>query len=500
MEIGAPTQKIELRSYQIKSIDNLRESYRSGNQRVLLQAPTGSGKTIVAAEIIRLAEEKGSRVLFLCHRRELIFQSSDKLERFGVRHGIIMAGVTPDRWHNVQVASIQTLWVRGMKLGRMAMPECDLLVIDECHQSLAKTWRKLIDYFDCPTLGLTATPCRGDGAGLGHIYEEMVHTASIEDLTDGGFLVQARYFAPCMPDLEGVKIQMGDYVESQLAGRMDKVELVGDIIENWGRICPERQTIVFATGVKHSIHIRDRFEDAGVKVAHLDGSTPKDERDEVIRQFNEKEIQVITNCMILTHGWDCPPCSCCVLARPTKSLGLYLQMAGRALRPWPEKQNCLIIDHSGAVYEHGFLDEPIPWSLGEGKISDARAREYKRKKPITCENCKAVYSGQRVCPICGHEPVKKGRAFEVYDGLLGEISRDGREGAYYTMEDKARWRSMLDYFRIERGYKPGWTGWKYKEKFGAWPPRGLRYVRPIPPSPEVAGFIRAGQIRYTKSQ
>jgi len=260
------------------------------------------------------------------------------------------------------------------------------------------------------------------------IYEAMVQTPSIGQLIEWNYLVPIQYYAPSKPDLKGLKIRMGDYVENELANRMDKTQLVGDIVENWSRICPDRQSIIFSTGVRHSIHIRDRFQDAGITAEHIDGTTAKPERDKILQQLATGEIQVVSNCMVLTEGWDCPPVSCAVLARPTKSLGLYLQMAGRILRPYDDKINAIIIDHAGAVYEHGFIDDPREWSLDPCEKIQKRESKSKSKKkaPITCEKCKAVYTGRPDCPECGHIPVKKGKVFEVVDAELGRIERDGR--------------------------------------------------------------------------
>ena len=259
------------------------------------------------------------------------------------------------------------------------------------------------------------------------IYQKMILGPSISSLIELEHLVPVLYYAPSKPDLKGLKVRMGDYVETELADRMDKVQLVGDIVENFSRICPDRQAVVFATGVRHSIHIKERFLDAGFSAEHIDGGTPKNERDEILEKLATGEVQVVSNCMVLTEGWDCPPVSCCVLARPTKSLGLYIQMAGRILRPYEEKDNAIIIDHAGAVYEHGFIDDSREWSLAPGeKIQDRESRSKKKKKePITCEECKAVYTGQPDCPQCGHTPKKKGKAFEVNEGELGRLEKMG---------------------------------------------------------------------------
>ncbi len=495
-----PGEPIELREYQTQAVEDLRASFRAGNRRLLLQAGTGSGKTIIAAQIIKNAVAKKKYVLFLAHRRELIDQCADKLERFGVPHGIIMAGRQAHVIHEVQVASIQTLWARAIKKNRMHLPPTDLIVLDECHRSLSKTYRHLIDaYPEATVLGLTATPCRGDGRGLGEIYDDMVCCPPISELTEAGFLVPIKYYAPSAPDLTGVKIRMGDYAENQLAERMDKQPLVGSIVENWGRLAEGRQTVIFAAGVKHSIHIAEEFEKAGVRAAHLDGDTPLDERAQILSDLWDGTINIVSNCMVLCEGWDCPPVSCCVIARPTKSLGLYLQMAGRTLRPWEGKDDCLLVDHAGVIYEHGFVDEPIPWDLdARRKIKDAIASKKKKSKPITCPECKYVFEGLAKCPECGWAPKKAGEEYAWIKGELVEVKKDRPPAAArYSIDEKESWYHQLRGVAKERGYKAGWIAHTYRKKFGVWPASKFS-DRSLPPGPEVLGFVRHLMIKYVK--
>ena len=315
-----------------------------------------SGKTLCAAEIIRRCIEKGKRVLFLAHRREIIRQSQNKLQDAGMSPGIIMAGEDREYDAPVQVASVQTLWARAFRKTKMDLPAADLLIIDEAHISASATYQKIIAaYPHAVIVGLTATPCRSDLRGLGDTYTSMTKTASIRELTEMGFLVPVRYFAPTVPDLLGIRMTAGDYNKKQLEERMDKVNLVGDVVENWARIAGNRLTVVFASGVKHSIHLRDAFRSAGVAAEHIDGDTPKDERDLILERLAAHEIQVVTNCAVLQEGWDMPVVSCCVLARPTKSVGLFLQMAGRILRPSPGKQDACIADGELVLTDRGLV-------------------------------------------------------------------------------------------------------------------------------------------------
>jgi superfamily II DNA or RNA helicase len=158
------------------------------------------------------------------------------------------------------------------------------------------------------------------------------------------------YYAPSEPDLRGVKTQAGDYQINQLAKRMDRPDLIGDVISTWHRYSQRRKTLVFCVDVPHSIHVKDEFVRSGVRAEHVDGSTPKAERDAILGRLASGETEVVTNCMVLTEGFDLPAIGCIVLARPTKQLGLFRQMAGRDLRPAPDKDNLILLDHAGAVY------------------------------------------------------------------------------------------------------------------------------------------------------
>jgi superfamily II DNA or RNA helicase len=337
-----------LRPYQINIITEIEQAIEACDRRIILVAPTGSGKTVIAAEIAKRAVEQHHYVLFLAHRREIITQTRDKLIANGLSPGIVQAGLEKELrpQANVQVCSIQTLWARAMRSKTMPLPPGTVLIIDECHHARARTYQGIIDaYPDAVLYGLTATPCRGDGRGLGNIFSTMIECPQVAELISGGHLVKSRVYAPVPEDIaKGIKTQTGDYVISQLAGRMNTDDLVGDIVTHWHKHGENRPTVVFAVDVAHSVHIRSEFVNAGVRAEHLDGETPQGDRDAILARLRSGETQVVCNCMVLTEGFDCPDIGCIILARPTKQMGLFRQMIGRGLRPAPGKTDLVILD------------------------------------------------------------------------------------------------------------------------------------------------------------
>lgn len=493
----------ELRDYQSNVILNVNAEIAVGNRRVLLVAPTGSGKTVIAGKLISDSVAAGERVLFLAHRRELIKQASNKLHAIGIDHGIVQAGFQ-SRQSSVQVGSVQTIHARAIRSSRMAIPDAELVVIDEAHHVRARTYQQIIEnYPDAVIVGLTATPARGDGRGLGDDFNVIVECPQIPELIDGGHLVGTRVYAPTIPDLKGVHIRHGDYVESELAERMDKQQLVGDIVSHWLKLARDRKTVVFATSVAHSVNLRDEFRRASIMAEHLDGTTPMEDRDAILSRFVKGQIEVICNCMVLTEGWDCPGVACCVLARPTKSMLLYRQMIGRILRPASGKTNALILDHAGAIFEHGFVEEPIEWFLEPDRKARNKTQEARglRQAPglKACPECHAIRIAGQPCSACGWMPRPKATDVEVAAGDLGLVNRSKQVApAYETQAERDHFHQQLVWIAQDRGYKNGWAGYKYKEKFGTWPRN--RFALPVEPSDEVRRWVRSKQIAYAKSQ
>jgi superfamily II DNA or RNA helicase len=447
--------------------------------------------------------------LVLAHTREIIRQTSDKLKAAEIPHGIIMSTDTVRSYEPVQVASVQTYWARVMRTKRMDPPPADLIIVDECHHIRANTWRKIIEsYPGAPLIGLTATPCRSDGRGLGSSFDVLVECPQVAELIKQKYLVGTRTYAPPALDLRGVRTQTGDYVVSDLAARVDTDPLVGDIVSHWLKHANGLKTIVFAVNVAHSRHIAGEFEKAGVKAEHVDGSTPKAERDAIPNRLATGETTVVVNCQVLTEGYDLPAIGCLVLARPTKQQGLYRQMVGRGLRPAAGKTSLVVLDHAGAIYRHGCVEDPIQWTLEPDKCganpvhTGRRVRDTDgsyRSRFVDCSGCGTKRMSGEACVHCGYYPKRAAEAIAFQDGNLALYDRrTGTALQTSDPEEQRRWHAELASIAFQRGYKPGWASYKFKEKFGHWPPR----IEPTPmePSLEVLAWVRSRTIAWAKSK
>ena len=487
---------MELRPYQEKAVSDLRASLLGGKRSPLLVMPTGSGKTLVANAIIDIAVKKGKQVLFLAPRREIIHQTIETVRAAGVHAGVIMAGEPNDMFAPVQVACVPTLHRR---LAHTLPPPADILLLDECHLSISKSNQEVLAHYpNAIKIGLTATPARTDGRGLGEVFDDLVMGPTIRELTDWGFLVDVEYFAPTTPDLDGVKIQMGDYNQRELGEKM--IPLIGDVITNWARIAPDRQTVVFTVNVAHSRYLCEAFREIGVVTEHIDAKTPNDERRDILYRVHKGDVQVITNCDVLSMGWDCPPISCAVLARPTKSIARYLQAAGRVLRPYPGKENCIMIDHTGVVEDLGFVDDIFPWTLdGKERVQERIAGDRPKAAPLTCPKCATIFKETDTCPACGHRMVSERKeAIEAVEADLAQIDKKSRTATAQNREwdtaDKQEFYSGLIAVGIEKGYKSGWSSTQYKQKFGVWP-NAMKKVSGTPTS-ETRAWIKSRQIAW----
>jgi len=459
----------ELRPYQQAMVADTRAAFARGARAVLTVAPTGAGKTVFFGYVAANAAARGTRVLVLAHRRELIRQASRKLEQAGVAHGIIAPGHTPTR-DAVQVASVQTL---GRRIGLVTAP--GLIVVDEAHHAVAGQWATVTAAFpSARLLGVTATPERLDGRGLGVAaggpFDALVLGPTVADLIAGGFLSPTRVFAPAdAPDLSGVRTRGGDYETGALAAAMDTPTIVGCAVEHYARHAAGQPAILFSPSVAHAEAMAAAFRAAGWRAAAASGATPTAERDAAIAGLGTGAVQVLCSCDLISEGLDVPAVGCVILMRPTKSLGLYLQQVGRGLRPAPGKQHLVVLDHAGNSIRHGIIEEPRDWSL------EGRPKREKAPPVRQCPECFAVHAPAPKCSACGHVYVSAAAEREGPAHVAGELAavdleaRLARWGKQRPLRDvllEAKDEELADVAKA-RGYRPGWAWHMRQQRRGA---------------------------------
>lgn len=449
--IAPPT----LRSYQSDAIDNVFAEIAIGHRRVLLVAPTGSGKTVMFAEIARRFHARSKRVLVVAHRKELIEQAARKLHASGVDRVGIWRGKS--RFSQIDamcvVASIQAL--------KPGLLEADLVILDEAHHAPAASYTRLLDLYPRAIhLGVTATPWWGEGEGLGDYFETAVTATTVRALTEAGYLARVRMFTHPHTlrdmDLRGVKTSQGDWQPSALSARVNRPTLVGDIIEHWKQHAHGTQTLCFAASVEHSIHIVKLFRAAGITAEHIDGDTPEDLREAILARLESGETQVVSNYSIFTEGFDAPSVGCVILARPTLRPKVYLQSVGRGMRVEDGKSSVVVLDHAGACILHGLPDEDRPVTLTG--IAPRESGPIPVRRCPRCGLC--VHLAVKVCPECEFT-LRESVLTEEPSGVLVEVIREERgpktltlNGRTHTIREWAEARGLdvvTIYTRLARG-------------------------------------------------
>lgn len=425
---------LTLRQYQADVIGRARGAYRDGARAPILCAPTGSGKGAMAGYIAAEAARRGTPTIFGVHRGELVAQLTDSLTAWEVPHGVI-SPQHPRTDALIQVASVQSL---GGRLHALQRP--GLIVWDECHHATAPTYRAVTDWAGpgCRLLGLTATPQRCDGKGLGDVFDCIIQGPSVAELQALGFLARTRYFAPPqVADLTGLRTRAGDYAREQAAQLMDSRAITGDAVEHYSRICPGQPAIAFCVSVLHAQHVAEQFRAAGYRAASIDGAMHPTVRARILNGLRDGSLDVLTSCDLVGEGLDVPGVAVVILLRPTQSLGLHIQQLGRALRPAPGKICATILDHVGNIGRHGFAETVHTWTL-----DGATTRAGKPKPPPvrTCPACYGAHPPAPACPYCGHVAPVQAREVEQVAGELREVTAETAQARLIT----GKARTMAD--------------------------------------------------------
>ena len=460
--------KIQLRDYQQKSVDEIRYAMQCGHRSVLFVLPTGGGKTVIFSYITESAAIKGNRVLILVHRQELVEQTSRTLADIGVDHGIIANGWKQDLSHGVQIASVATL---ARRLHQFDPAFFQLIVIDEAHHAVAGTWEATLAHFDnAMRLGVTATPERLDGHGLGNMFTVMIQGPQARELQDAGHLAPAKYFGHPGREDEVLPVRGDEFDMDALEKEALTRRALDSPVKQYKAYLSGETAVAFCLTVAHAEMLADSFCIAGIPSVVLDGKLSKTVRRQRLQALAEGKIKVITSCMVISEGFDLPSVGGCLLVRPTMSLALHLQQIGRCLRPAPGKTHATIIDMVGNTMRHGFHLDEREWSLDD--------RE--KKEALTVKECPDCYA---ILPItttvckewdhakdreCGHVFSKGPRELkpleEAGDVIVVELDQNQIRLKRRSEELEADTLEALQELGRQRGYKPGWAYYRHKAR------------------------------------
>lgn len=438
-----------LRSYQAEGIDWIKKEFSEGTKKILLKLSTGAGKTVIFSDILKGLQKKGNRGIMLTRGRKLIDQAHQRLKREDVDHGVLMAGhphYNPNS--SIQLCSVDTLRSRNL------IPRANLIVVDEAHFAISPTFRNFISlYPEAYVLGVTATPFVNKS--LRHIADKIICPISASDLIRDGWLVDGKYYAPKSPDISKVRVKStGDYDVEELSDVMSETQIVGDVVTEWLKLGENRSTFCFCVDIKHSKTVCEAFGKRHVTAEHCDANTPDNERNAMISRLEKGITKVICSVGTMTTGVDVPSLGCLILARPTQSYILHLQMLGRGTRPFPGKENFLVLDHASNLMKHGTLrdSDKVEGTL-DGKPT------FPKLRTRTCKECFGVFAaGPWACPYCGYkiDKAQEERELMHVDGSLEEFKIDPIIQRF----------NELKKIKTLKHYKRGWLFYQMSAEFG----------------------------------
>ena len=447
---------IQLRDYQLNLITNIRHSVSSGHRSIVSVLGCGGGKSIIQADISRSATNKQNNVLFLVHRKELCEQIYNTFSNYGV---------------DMKLCSVSMVQTVSRHIDRIQIPK--IIITDEAHHSTAASYKKIYDAFpDALRLGFTATPCRLNKGGLGEVYDDLITSVSTQWLIEHNYLSPYKYYSVKLADTSGLHIKAGDYKTDEVAELMQNKEIYGGTVEQWKRLAKNKKTIAYCASVEAAEQTAAEFRRAGYTAEALSGNTPKELRAQIMQDFRNSKIMILTNCELFGEGLDVPDCECTVLLRPTQSLTLYIQQSMRSMRYMPGK-TAIIIDHVGNCYLHGLPDDDREWTL------EPKHKQENIVKIRECPNCYAVYPPtEDKCPYCGYAAVKEVQRKEkkTVEIDLVEVKRqeDIKNTSYRDLEAHS-W-SDVEEIRKAKGYKIQWAI-RYADTHGIQVPSKYSYMR-----------------------
>lgn len=442
---------MQLRPYQDELVEQVRAAWRSGYRAPCIVLGCGGGKSCIVAEIARRTTYNGKRVLFLVHRRELVDQITATFAFWGVL---------------MDLCSVQMVQTVTRRLKRIPKPA--LIITDENHHSLAASYQRIYEHFpDVPRVGVTATPVRLNGDGLGDVNDTLIIGKSTKWLIQNSFLAPYDYYAPSVADLTGLHTRMGEYVKADIEKAMIHNTVFGDVIRYYKELANGKQAVCYCASVKHSKATAAAFREAGIFAAHIDGDTPASERARIVAAFRAGDVRILCNVDLISEGFDVPDCECAILLRPTHSLTLYIQQSMRCMR-YRKGKRAIIIDHVGNYARHGMPDADREWSLAKReKRSYKKDEEQQAKRVCQCPECFFTFAaeeikGKEYCPHCGAELPKRKRVLEQ-DDTAELIKVEGFTLDLSTPESCFSYDELLIYAK-SHGYKPGWAYYQARRR------------------------------------
>lgn len=425
---------MRLRPYQNDLVEEVRQAYRDGYRSPCIVLGCGGGKSCITAEMARRTTQNGNRVLFLVHRQELCSQIRETFRAWGV---------------DMRLCSVMMVQTAARRLCKIQEPK--LIITDENHHCLANSYRKIYNAFPKAwRLGVTATPVRLNGGGLGDINDILIIGKSTKWLIEHQFLAPYAYFAPSVADLTGLHVKRGEYDAKEVEQRLKKQAIYGDVVQHYQSLCKGRQAICYCASISHSVEMALQFTKSGIPAAHIDGTMLTQDRRKRIEQFRNGEIRILCNVDLISEGFDVPDCGACILLRPTKSLTLYIQQSMRCMRYRPGKK-AVIIDHVGNYARFGLPDADRSWSLDTKR----RKKEENHVKVRQCPECFFTFEPSAICPNCGYLfPIKERELEEIKEKKLELIQGFTLD---YTTPEECGTMAELRAYAKKKGYKPGWA-------------------------------------------
>lgn len=439
---------MKLRDYQQELIDRLFKAYSDGYNAPCIVLPCGGGKSIITAAVAKDFTDREKTVLFLVHRKELCEQIWKTFVRCGV---------------DMSLCRIMMVQTAARRLKNIEPP--DLIITDENHHSLASTYKKIYKAFPgSKRVGVTATPERTDGSGLIDVNDILIEGVTAKQLIENKYLSPYDYYAPNIK-MPKFKVRRGDFDISQVTEFFQKNirKIYGDTLKHYKRIAGGKQAICYLPGIEISKKTAELFQADGIPAAHIDGETPKAERDEIINDFRDGKIRILCNVDIISEGFDVPDCECVILLRPTKSLILFIQQSMRCMR-YKDGKRAIIIDHVNNIDRHGFPDAEREWLL-EGHPKKKSSGEAPVK---TCPECFAcVPANTKECPHCEYEfEVEESKTERLENFELVRLSETESRVKFYLTPKECQNVEELKIYARQHGYKPGWV--YYQQKARGW--------------------------------